>query len=470
MKKELYEYGMIGLGTMGRNLVYNISDHGFSVAGFDKDKSQVDIFTNEAAGKNVKGFSELDDFIKSLQTPRVILLLVPAGKIVDSVIEELLPFLSEDDLLIDCGNSHFTDTDKRTEQLAQKYFHYMGTGISGGEAGARYGPSIMPGGGKTDYLRIAPVFEAIAAKVQGEPCVAWLGPGSAGHYVKMVHNGIEYGLMQLISETYNLLKVIEQLDNDELHTVFSKWNNGVLHSYLVGITADIFLQKDELTSNRLIDMIKDSAAQNGTGAWTSEDAMALMIPVPVIDIAVSTRCLSADKEDRTEASKLLTGPSETEKLNITDDLEQALYFAMIITYAQGMTLLQAASGKYNYNLRLEEIAKIWRGGCIIRASILDSIRDCFTAQPKLKSALLDKSLAQTIVNAQNGMRNIAAIAVKYGVAIPAFSAALAYYDSFRSEWLPANLIQAQRDCFGAHTYKRTDRDGIFHTHWNTKQS
>lgn len=355
---------MIGLGTMGRNLVYNMCDHGFSVAGFDKDKPQVDIFIKEAGQKQVKGFNNLPDFVVSLKSPRIILLLVPAGKTVDMVITELKPLLTEKDLLIDCGNSHFTDTARRMESLAKENIHFMGTGISGGEAGARFGPSIMPGGAKEDYERVAPMLEAIAAKVNEEPCVTWMGPGASGHYVKMVHNGIEYGIMQLIAEAYHLLKEAGQMNNDELHIVFSSWNEGILRSYLIGITADIFLQKDELTDNHLIDMIRDRAAQNGTGAWTSEDSMALQVPVPVIDAAVSVRDLSADEKTRDNVKKAPTEfrpDSKFNRINLMNDLEHALYFAMITTYAQGIALLTAASENNGYNLNPAEVAKIWRG-------------------------------------------------------------------------------------------------------------
>jgi 6-phosphogluconate dehydrogenase len=472
MEKQQYEYGMIGLGTMGRNLVFNMNDQGFSVAGFDKDTAQLTAFTKEAAKRQVKGFSELQDFVTALKTPRVILLLVPAGTIVDAVISELKPFLGENDLLMDCGNSHFTDTARRIEQCTKEQFHFMGIGVSGGEAGARFGPSIMPGGAKKDYQRVAPMLQAIAAKVKDEPCVSWLGPGAAGHYVKMVHNGIEYGLMQLIAEAYHLLKVTGQLNNNELHSVFSKWNEGILRSSLIGITADIFLQKDELTDQSLIDMIRDSAGQKGTGAWTSEEGMALQVPIPIIDVAVSMRALSGYEKDRDKAQALLKGPKTGNKPAIKefiDALEQALYFAMITTYAQGVALLQAASEKYKYELRCDEVAKIWRGGCIIRAAVLEDIRAAFAAEPTLPNLMLNGKLAQELVASQNGIRHVVQTALQYGVPAPAMMASISYYDAIRSKWLPANLIQAQRDFFGAHTYRRNDREGIFHTHWNTKQ-
>ena len=472
MKEQKFDYGMIGLGTMGRNLVYNMSDHGYTVIGFDKNNSQVETLKKEAGNEKVSGTSNLDEFLKALKTPKVIIMLVPAGKIVDEVINELKPFLSEDDLLMDCGNSHFTDTNKRNEQLEESAIHFMGVGISGGELGARHGPSIMPGGPKKVYERVAKMLEAVSAKVNKEPCVTWLGPGSAGHYVKMVHNGIEYGLMQLISEVYHLLKQCAGMNNDELHTVFSKWNEGELQSYLIEITADIFTQKDELTDSRIIDKILDSAKQNGTGTWTSEDAMSLQVPIPVIDIAVSMRDLSAYKKERQAVQKNMQGPETKftgDKKELVKWVEQALYFSIITVYAQGMALLQSASEKYNYGLKLENIAAIWRGGCIIRASLLEEIRTAFSQQPDLSNLLLSDAFSKKIMQSQIGIRKAVQTAVESGVPVPAMMGALAYFDSYRSGWLPANLIQAQRDDFGAHTYERNDREGIFHTHWNQKK-
>jgi 6-phosphogluconate dehydrogenase len=471
MAEKNYEYGMIGLGTMGRNLVLNISDHGFSVAGFDKDAKQVELLKKEADKENVMATSNLEEFVKSLKTPRTIILLVPAGEIVDEVINELKPLLSEDDLLMDCGNSHFTDTDRRIEELANSNIHFMGIGVSGGESGARYGPSIMPGGPKKIYERVADMLEAISAKVEIEPCVAWLGPGSAGHYVKMVHNGIEYGLMQLLSEAYHLLKVAGSFNNEGLHVIFSNWNKGILKSFLIEITAEIFLQNDELTHNSLIDKVLDSAHQKGTGGWTSQDAMKLQVPIPVIDTAVSMRDLSVYKKEREMAHKILEGPGsklEDDKKALVTWLEQALYFSMITTYAQGLSLLYTASKEYKYYLTLEDIATIWRGGCIIRSSLLEDIRVAFSKQPDLSNIMLDEKIAQKLMHAQIETRKIVQIGVETGIPIPALMGSLAYYDSYRSGWLPANLIQAQRDYFGAHTYERNDRKGIFHTQWNQK--
>ncbi len=472
MKEQKFDYGMIGLGTMGRNLVYNMSDHGYTVIGFDKNNSQVETLKKEAGNDKIFATSNLDEFLKALKTPKVIMMLVPAGKIVDEVINELKPFLSENDLLMDCGNSHFTDTNRRNEQLEESAIHFMGVGISGGELGARYGPSIMPAGPEKVYERVAEMLEAVSAKVNKEPCVTWLGPGSAGHYVKMVHNGIEYGLMQLISEVYHLLKECAGMSNDELHTVFSKWNEGELQSYLIEITADIFTQKDELTSSRIIDRILDSAKQNGTGAWTSEDAMNLQVPIPVIDSAVSMRDLSAYKKEREAAHQNLEGPETKftgDKNELVQWMGQALYFSIITVYAQGMALLQVASKKYKYDLNLENIAAIWRGGCIIRASLLEDIRAAFSQQPDLSNLLLSDAFSKKLMQSQKGIRKVIQTGVESGIPVPAMMGALAWFDSYRSGWLPANLIQAQRDDFGAHTYERNDRKGIFHTHWNQKK-
>ncbi len=472
MPAQDYDYGMIGLGTMGRNLVYNMCDHGYSVAGFDKDVEKVNELGKKAGGRKIFGASRLEDFIAALKSPKVIMLLVPAGKAVDAVIAELRPFLSKDDLIMDCGNSHFTDTDLRTAQLANEQMKFMGVGISGGEYGARYGPSIMPGGAKEAYERVAPMLKAVSAKVDNEPCVAWLGPGSAGHYVKMVHNGIEYGLMQLIAEAYQLLKECLDISNDDLHKVFSKWNEGRLRSYLIEITADIFVQNDDLTDNRLIDMILDRSKQNGTGQWTSESAMGLYLPIPVIDASVSARDLSALKDERVAAQKMLQWHRVVFKGNdseLIDWLENALYFSMITAYAQGMSLLLRASQEYKYDLKLAEVASIWRGGCIIRSALLEDIFSAYSDDPALANLMVNTELALKLEQCQDGFRLAIKTAVDTGVPIPAMMASVAYFDAYRSGWLPANLIQAQRDYFGAHTYERVDRKGIFHTQWDQKQ-
>jgi len=453
---------------MGRNLVYNMCDHGYSVAGFDKDAGKVDALVNEAEGKKVVGAHDLKTFFGALKSPKVVMLLVPAGSAVDAVVAELKPFLSKDDLIMDCGNSHFTDTDRRTEQLAKESIHFMGVGISGGEYGARRGPSIMPGGAKEAYEMVAPMLKDVSAKVNGDPCVTYLGSGSAGHYVKMVHNGIEYGIMQLIAEAYHLLKTSTKLTNEDLHQVFSKWNEGRLRSYLVEITADIFAQKDDLTDNSLVDMILDASKQNGTGQWTSQSAMDLHLPIPSIDAAVSARDLSALKEERIAAQQKLKWHAPEFKNSdkeLVDWLENALYCSMIAAYAQGMVLMQYASKESNYGLKLDEVARIWRGGCIIRSALLEDILAAYKDEPELKNLMVNKKMALDLEGSQDGFRLAIKAGVNAGVPMPVMMASLAYYDGYRSGWLPANLVQAQRDYFGAHTYERTDRKGIFHTQW-----
>jgi 6-phosphogluconate dehydrogenase len=469
MANDQYDYGMIGLGTMGRNLVYNMCDHGYTAAGFDKDTKQVEAFMKGAGNCKVIGTSSLPDFIAALKSPRVIMLLVPAGPIVDAVIEELKPLLSASDLIIDCGNSHFTDTDKRIVALAKDNLHFMGVGISGGEEGARYGPSIMPGGAKEIYSRVAPMLEAISAKVNNQPCVTYLGPGSSGHYVKMVHNGIEYGLMQLISEAYLLLKEIGGLNNEELQQVFSTWNKGILRSFLIEISATIFAHQDELTHTSLIDLISDSAHQKGTGKWASQNALDLQVPIPLIDTAVAMRELSAFKDERKAAElKLPIEKQEAaiDKEDLIKNIEQALYFAFITTYAQGMSLMQHASTEYKYDLKMADIASIWRGGCIIRAALLGQIQDAYKKDAVLANLMVDDFFAAELIRAQAGIRNIVQTGVAHSIPLAAFCSSLSYFDSYRRGWLPTNLIQAQRDYFGAHTYERTDRPGIFHTHWD----
>ena len=464
-----YDFGMIGLGTMGRNLALNISDHGYSVAGFDKDRAKVEDLEQESGRHAVHGVSDLNTFVNALKTPRSILLLVPAGPAVDAVIAELMPLLNAGDLLADCGNSHFSDTDRRSRHLEEAGFRFLGVGVSGGEAGARFGPSIMPGGDREAFERMEPMLQAISAKVNGEPCMGWLGPRSAGHYVKMAHNGIEYALMQLLSETYHLLKEAGGLDNDELHALFSHWNEGSLQSFLLEITAAIFARPDDLSSARLIDMIRASAKQKGTGMWTSQNALDLHIPVPSIDMAVMQRDLSALAEERVLAQKLnnkVPLPDKpTDKQLLVTQLEQGLQFATIVTYAQGLSLLHHASAAYGYSLNMAEVARIWRGGCIIRAALLEDIRAVYANQPGLPNLLLAPAFAQKLTALQAGTRYILKIAIDHGIPVPAFMACLSYYDAYRRDWLPANLIQAQRDFFGAHTYERTDRTGIFHTNW-----
>ncbi len=470
MNAQGYEIGMVGLGVMGRNLVLNMADHGHSVAGYDKDAAKVAALQLEARGGqgNIHATESLKDFIGMLRTPRAVMLLVPAGSPVDAVIQDLLPCLERGDLIIDGGNSNFRDLEPRARILADRGIQFLGVGISGGEEGARHGPSIMPGGPREAYERVRLIFEAVAARVDGEPCVTWLGPGAAGHYVKMVHNGIEYGLMRLIAETYDLMKRGLGLTDDELHDVYDRWNREELNAFLLEITARIFRQTDEQTGKRLIDVILDEAKQKGTGMWASQDAMELQIPVPTIDVAVAMRNLSGMEKEREQAGRLMQSPIgryEGERATFLGQLRSALYVGMIITYAQGMALLTEASVRYGYQLDLEAIARIWRGGCIIRSALLEDVRAAFRARGSLPNLLLDPNLAKKIMAHQENLRKVVCTASALGVPAPGLMVSLAYLDSYRSAWLPANLIQAQRDYFGAHSYERIDKKGVFHTQW-----
>jgi 6-phosphogluconate dehydrogenase len=466
--KKRFQIGMVGLGVMGRNLVLNMADHGYSVVGTDKDLSKVEALQDEAGDREIQGAETMEEFVGLLRTPRAVMMLVPAGPAVDAVIHDVLPYLDEGDLIIDGGNSHFPDTDLRAKKLAEKGIQYLGVGISGGESGARHGPSMMPGGPREAYERVRPIFEASAAHVYGDPCVTYLGPGSAGHYVKMVHNGIEYGLMQLIAESYDLMKRGLGLSDDEMHDIYDLWNREELNGYLIEITADIFAKKDEKTGKRLIDVILDEAKQKGTGMWTSQDAMELGVPVPTIDIAVAMRNLSAFEEERSAASRALTGPEPLLEDDLWDSVEQlrhALYAAMIITYAQGMAQLRVASNANHYDLDLEAVARIWRGGCIIRAALLEKIRAAYKTKPDLPNLLLEPDLVEAVESRQEDLRSVVRFAAEWGIPTPGLMVSLAYLDGYRSTWLPANLIQAQRDYFGAHTYERIDQKGTFHTQW-----
>jgi 6-phosphogluconate dehydrogenase len=463
-----FEIGMVGLGVMGRNLVLNMADHGHSVAGYDKDLSKVEALRDEAGAREIGAAETMQEFVGLLRRPRAVMMLVPAGPPVDAVIHDVLPYLQEGDLIIDGGNSHFPDTDVRATALADKGIQYLGVGISGGESGARHGPSMMPGGPKEAYARVQPIFEASAAHVDGEPCVTYLGPGSAGHYVKMVHNGIEYGLMQLIAESYDLMKRGFRLSDDEIHEIYHRWNQEELNGYLMEITANIFLQQDDETGKRLIDVIRDEAKQKGTGMWASQDAMELGVPVPTIDIAVAMRNLSAFEAERLAASQVLPGPEPRFAGDLPESVEQlrnALYAAMIVTYGQGMAQLRVASDAYRYDLDLEAVARIWRGGCIIRAALLEKMRAAYQTRPDLPNLLLDPDLGQAVVSRQEGLRSVVRTASQWGIPAPGLMVSLAYLDGYRSAWLPANLIQAQRDYFGAHTYERIDQKGTFHTQW-----
>ncbi len=457
-------FGMIGLGTMGCNLLLNMADHGFAVSGYDKDPHKVEEFIKEGKDKPINGYHKLEEFIASMQKPRAMMMLVPAGKIVDSVIAEIKPFLEPGDILIDGGNSHFTDTDRRVEELSHHGIHFFGMGISGGEEGARKGPSMMPGGDKTAYKHVKHIFESIAAKVNNDACVAYIGPGASGHFVKMVHNGIEYAIMQLIAETYEVLRKDLKLDNSKIHQIFEEWTAGRHKSFLMEITRDIFVFKED--GQYLIDLIKDEAKSKGTGKWTSQIAMDLQSPVTAIDTSVSMRDLSKLKELRTAASKIYeTQASENTYIEQSvKDLDSALYFAVIVTYAQGMHLLSMASAEFSFGLNMQEIAKIWRGGCIIRSQFLENIREAYQDE-NLQHLLLDKKVAEIIIDILPAVRKTLVNNISKGIASPALSACLSYFDAFRSENMPSNLIQAQRDFFGAHTYERKDKPGVFHSEW-----
>ena len=470
MEYKDYDFGLVGLGVMGRNFILNVADNGFKAFGYDLDPEKVDALKTEGDNlEQVNASTDIITFIESLATPRKIMLLVPAGKIVDAVIENLLPHLDKDDIIIDGGNSFFTDTDRREAYLKEKGIHFFGSGVSGGAEGARRGPSIMPGGSKEAYQHVKPIFEAVAAKYKGEPCVAYLGPKSAGNYVKMVHNGIEYGLMQLTSEIYDLLRKSCRLTNDELHDVYTKWNNGRLQSFLVEITAAIFKQEDDLGDGRLVDKILDKAKQKGTGKWTSQNAMDLGIPVPTIDMAVSMREISALKDERVQADELYDRPEPgaIDKAKLIDMAEESLYFAFIVAYAQGLRQLADASKEYKYELDMAVIAKIWRAGCIIRAGLLADITEAYNADKDLANLLLSPSFVPKVQGTLNSVREVVAYAAKSGIPVPGLSSALNYFDAYTASNLPLNLIQAQRDNFGSHTYERIDREGIFHTEWGS---
>jgi 6-phosphogluconate dehydrogenase len=469
MNHQGCDIGLIGLGTMGRNFVLNIADQGFSVAVYNRtpDKTK-DFMETEAGFRAIQAGYDLDKFVGLLRVPRAIILLVAAGAPVDAMIRELLPRLAPGDLIIDAGNSHFTDTDRRRAFLSGKRLHFMGLGISGGESGARSGPSLMPGGSRETYDRVGPILEAAAARVNGEPCVTLLGPGSAGHYVKMVHNGIEYGLMQLIAETYDLLTRGLGLTPGELAPLYDRWNREELNSFLMEITAKILTRKDDRTGKYLVEVILDVAKQKGTGRWTSWDAMDLQVATPTIDTAVVMRDLSGCKEERLAAAQVLAGPMpgyQGDRETCVVQVKNALYAGMIATYAQGLALLRRASAAYGYGLDLEAVARIWRGGCIIRAALLEDIRTAYQTRPDLPHLFLDPRLSRKFLSREADLREVVKTAATLGVPAPALMATLGCFDAYRSAVLPANLIQAQRDFFGAHTYERTDLPGSFHTQW-----
>lgn len=470
MTAQLSRIGMVGLGVMGRSMVLNMADHGFAVCGYDKDLAKGQDLLKEGAGKPVAAAESVQEFVAKLETPRVILLLVAPARVVELVIADLLPHVEAGDLIIDAGNSYFKDTDRHVKTCAEKGVHFFGMGVSGGEAGARLGPSMMPGGHKESYERMRPVLEAIAAKVNGEPCVAWMGHGSAGHYVKMVHNGIEYGIMQLIAECYDVLHRGAGLSNDELHQVFDGWNKSEMASFLLEITAQIFLKRDDQGGDgRLVDKIKDAARQKGTGKWTSQDALDLTLPVPTIDQAVRAREMSDKDAERKAVRELLGAPIAVyagDRGQFIRQVGQALQLATILSYTQGLDLLRRASREYKYDIHLAEVAKIWRGGCIIRAAFLEDIRAAYAANPELPILLADKRIAAKVKELHGGLQAVIRSAVEMGTPVPCLMASLAYLDSLRCGPLPTNLTQAQRDFFGAHTYERIDQPGTFHSHWD----
>jgi len=463
------QIGVVGLAVMGKNLALNIESKGFSVAVYNRSPEKTNELLEEAKGKNFVGAYSVSEFVQSLETPRKILIMVKAGKPTDDTIDQLLPYLDQGDILIDGGNAYFPDTQRRNKELQAKGFRFIGAGVSGGEEGALNGPAIMPGGQKDAYALVEPILTAISAKVNGDPCSTYIGPDGAGHYVKMVHNGIEYGDMQLIGEAYHLLKDVLGLGAAELRDIFAEWNEGELDSYLIEITADIFSKTDPETGKPMVDVILDSAGQKGTGKWTSQSALDLGVPLSIITESVFARFLSAMKEERSAASRKLTGPAaagyEGDPRDFIEAVRQALYASKIASYAQGFAQMRAASDAYGWDLNYGAIAMIFRGGCIIRARFLQNIKDAYDRNPGLQNLLLDDYFGGVVRDYQGAWRKVVAEAVTRGIPVPAFASALAYYDSYRTERLPANLLQAQRDYFGAHTFERVDKEGSFHFQW-----
>ena len=465
----LAQFGMIGLGTMGRNLVLNMADHGIAVCGYDRNADQQKRLIEEGIGKPVEVAASMQEFVDSLETPRRIMMLVPAGKIVDAVIDEIKPMLQPGDILIDGGNSHFTDTDARIERLKPTGIHFTGMGVSGGEDGARLGPSMMPGGNKDGYAELKTILEKIAAQTEDGPCVSFIGNGSAGHYTKMVHNGIEYAMMQLISEMYSVLKTVGGLNNGELKNLFSRWNKEELQSFLIEITAEVFEKKEDDTGNSLVDMVLDKAKQKGTGMWTSQSAMDLNVPLPTIDAAVSMRYLSAMKEERVAAAaKYNTSNKKSiiEKEKLESLCKNSLHFGFLLSYAQGLQLLKTASDTYKYEVDIAEVLRIWKGGCIIRSVLLNDMRKAYQQDAALTNIIQSPLFQKTLSDCRNDVTTLLQIAMNNNLPTAALSASLNYFDAYCAAQLPANLIQAQRDYFGAHTYERIDKPGSFHTDWN----
>ncbi|KAA8786060.1 NADP-dependent phosphogluconate dehydrogenase [Paenibacillus amylolyticus] len=463
------QIGVIGLAVMGKNLAFNIESKGFSVSVFNRSPEKTHDLLKEAEGKNLIGTFSIEEFVASLESPRKILIMVQAGKATDATIEQLLPHLDQGDIIIDGGNAYFPDTQRRSKELEAKGFRFIGAGVSGGEEGALKGPAIMPGGQESAYELVEPILTAISAKVGDDACSTYIGPDGAGHYVKMVHNGIEYGDMQLIGEAYHLLKSVLNVSVEELHEIFSEWNQGELDSYLIEITADIFSKYDPETGKPMVDVILDAAGQKGTGKWTSQSALDLGVPLSMITESVFSRFLSAMKDERIAASKILNGPKAEafsgDKKAFIENVRKALFASKIVSYAQGFAQMRAASDEYGWDLKYGNIAMIFRGGCIIRSQFLQNIKEAYDKDAALKNLLLDPYFQNIVESYQDAWREVVAAAVKQGIPVPGFSSALSYYDSYRTERLPANLLQAQRDYFGAHTFQRVDKEGSFHFQW-----
>ena len=457
-----FDFGLVGLGVMGRNFILNVAENGYSSLGLSSKIDSINLLKEEGKNYKVDGTQSDEDFINRLSIPRIIMLLVPAGKPVDSMIDRFLPYLHDGDLIIDGGNSHYDDTDRRFNYLRNKNINFIGTGVSGGSKGARYGPSIMPGGDKHAYEIVRPIFESVAAKIKDEPCVSFLGNTSSGHYVKMIHNGIEYGIMQLISEVYNVLKNSLGKNNEEIYEIFEIWNNGILNSYLIEITRDVFLAKDEESGGYLIDIILDKAKQKGTGKWTSQSAMDFGASIPTIDASVSMRIISSFKDLRIKGKKMY-GNNKIKSSNIdVEDLEKSLIFSFIISFSQGLSQLKIASEEKSYNLNYVDICKIWRGGCIIRAELLEDFMQAFKLNPKLENLLFDENISLLVKNSINSSRKVSIYCIENNIPVHALLSSISYFDALKSSRLPMNLVQAQRDCFGEHTFERLDKPGNFH--------
>ena len=457
-----YDFGLVGLGVMGRNFILNVAENGFSSIGLSSNQDAIDLLKSDGKSYKVDGTLDDKDFVLRLKRPRKIMLLVPAGNPVDSVIERFLPYLEDGDIIIDGGNSHFDDTDRRYKFLKGKNINFIGAGVSGGSKGARIGPSIMPGCDKDIYDEIKPIFEAASAKVNGDPCVTYLGNTSSGHYVKMIHNGIEYAIMQLISENYHVLKYGLKLDNNNIHSVFKEWNEGQLNSYLIEITRDIFLAKDNDSGTHIVDLILDKAKQKGTGKWTSQSAMDLGVSIPTIDSAVSMRIISSFKDMRKKGEKIYGKFNISDKSISVEDVEKSLLFSFIISFAQGLSQLKSASEEKSYNLNFEEICKIWRGGCIIRAKLLEDFMNAYRKDKNLENLLFDEGISKIINSVVSSSRKVSIYCINNQIPAQGLLSSISYFDSLKTGRLPMNLVQAERDCFGEHTFERIDKEGTFH--------